>query len=178
VETVIKLHLLNMAKLTVSLFLLCSITFACGQSHVSNKAVSNQNEHLSYDTSRIVILPIDTSNSWIFKDAASTQLTNQDLHIIYELLQECINVHNHKQDTTKEFSEYIDLKKYKLQYIPFTDIKGDKKVYINSFYTSDWGFDYWKQTLVQVEDGGSCFFHLIINLKEKKYEQLFTNGYG
>jgi len=162
----------------VSISLLWSIAFACRQSHVSNKGAPTQNELLSYDTSRIVILLIDTANPWIFKGAASTQLTNQDLQTVHELLHECINVHNRKQDTTKEFPEYIDLKKYKLQYIPFKDSKGDKKVYINSFCVSDWGFHYWKQSLVQVEDGGSCFFHLIINLTTKKYEPLFTNGYG
>jgi hypothetical protein len=167
-----------MTKLIVSLFLLCSIALACGQSHVSKKAASNRREPLLYDTSRIAFLPIDTSNHWIFKDASCVELTNQELQIANRLLQDCINAHNEKQDTTREFSEYVDLKKYKLQYIPFLDAKGNRKIYINAFCVSDWGFDYWRHSLVQVDDGGSCFFHLTINLTEKNYEQLFTNGYG
>ena len=167
-----------MTKLIVSLFLLSSIAFACGQHHVSKKADSDRNEPLSYDTGRIAILSIDTTNTWVFKDATAIHLTNQDLQTTERLLKDCINVHNLGQDTTNEFSEYIDLKKYKLQYIPFLDSNGDKKVYINGFCGLDWEFGYWKQTLVQVMDGGSCFFHLSVNLTKKKYEQLFTNGYA
>ncbi|MGZ4850633.1 MAG: hypothetical protein ACXV2C_04560 [Candidatus Bathyarchaeia archaeon] len=167
-----------MTKLIVSLFLQCTIAVACGKTQIRKETGSKKSEHLLYDTSRIVILPIDRSNPRVFEDAISTQLTNRDLQTINKLLQDCINTQNDKQDTTKEFSEYIDLRKYKIQYIPFLDQKGDKKVYINCFCASDWGFEYWKQALVEVDDGGSCFFHLTINLTQKKYEQLFTNGYG
>jgi hypothetical protein len=61
--------------------------------------------------------------------------------------------------------------------VPFIDSKGDKKVYINGFCVLD-DFTYWKQTLVDVADGGSCFFHVTLNLTTNKYEKLFINAYG
>jgi len=137
----------------------------------------NKNEQLLFDTNKIAILPIDTTNHRLFKNASSTELTKQDLKIIYGLLTACINSHNFNRDTTNTFSKYIHLSKYKLQYVPFIDSKGDKKVYINGFCVLD-DFTYWKQTLVDVADGGSCFFHVTLNLTTNKYEKLFINAYG
>ena len=173
------LHLLTMTKIATSLFFFCFLVFSCGQNQVPHQKETTPHETLIYDTSKIAMLPIDTTNQWVFKGATPLQLRNQDLQTISQLLNDCISTHNTKQDTTKEFSEYIDLKKYKLQYIPFIDRKGDRKVYINSFCVSDWDdFNYWKQTLVFVEDGGSCFFHLTVNLTRNKYEEFQTNGYA
>lgn len=105
-------------------------------------------------------------------------LTNEELCKVERLLIDCINTNNVKQDTTKPFSEFIDLKRYKRQYVAFIDSKGQRKVYVNCFCVDDWGFDYWKKYLVRVADGGSCFFQLTINLSKLKYEQFTTNGYG
>ena len=104
------------------------------------------------------------------------QLTNYDFRRIDSLLQQCLNVHNAMQDTTKDLSEYIDLKKYKLQYIPFLDEKGKKKVYINSFCDSfSDSKNYWKQSLVVMNGGGRCIFQVTINLTENTFDQLLTN---
>jgi hypothetical protein len=157
------------------------VVSACRQSGGSKQTADAAiNERLVFDTSKIVILPIDSSNHWVFKDAIPMQLTNRDLQAVNTILNNCINAHNSKQDTTKEFSEFIDLNKYKLQYTPFKTSNGDRKVYVNSFCISDWGFEfnYWKTSLVEVDDGGSCFFHLTINLTTNKYEEFYTNGYA
>jgi hypothetical protein len=178
-----------MTKLNFFTIFFFAILTSCGQSNSENSKnniVANVNKTTDsipttvfyLDTSIIAILPIDKSNPWLFKDAKSIDLTKEELGKVDQILKACLNTHNAKQDTTKEFSEFIDLKKYKRQYVPFIDTKGDRKVYVNCFCTSDWGFDYWKKTLVQVDDGGSCFFQLIINLTELKYEQFSTNGYG
>lgn len=166
------------------------LTFcACGQNSNSTKtdniSVSKSDSSATFhntqvcgDTSVIAILPIDTSYHWLFKNVTSLSLTDKDLQTVDNILTKCIKIHNNKQDTTKQFSEYIDLKKYKRQYIPFVNSKGEKKVYINCFCISDWGFDYWKKSLVQVDDGGSCFFQVTINLTTLEYEQFGTNGYA
>lgn len=177
----------------IKLFFLQALFFAvlcsCGQSNSidkkygANSKTNYNNDTLTntqfyLDTSIIAILPIDNSNPWLFKDAKPTTLTNEELSKVEQLLIDCINTHNAKQDTTKQFSEFINLKKYKRQYIPFINSKGERNVYVNCFCTSDWGFDYWKKTLVQVDDGGSCFFQVTINLTKLKFEQFSTNGYG
>lgn len=178
-----------MIKLNI-LLLFYLLTFcACEQNSNSWKAdnisVSKDDSnntiyktHVCGDTGVIAILPIDTSYHWLFKNVTSLSLTDKDLQTVDNILMKCIKIHNAKQDTTKQFSEYIDLKNYKRQYIPFVNSKGEKKVYINCFCILDCGFDYWKKSLVHVDDGGSCFFQVTINLTTLEYEQFGTNGYG
>lgn len=154
---------------------------SCRQNKSSNKTPdTTAKQQLSFDTSKIAILPIDTSDHWLFKDADPMRLTNQDLKSLDKLFNDCIQTHNSKQDSTKEFNEFIDLRKYKIQYVPFISSKGEKKVYVNAFCNHYWNFDStgWKKYLISVNDGGSCFFHLTINLTENKYENFYTNGYG
>ena len=178
-----------MTKLNI-IPLFCLLTLCgCGQNSNSKKTddinVSKQsstdtlhNTEGWSDTSVIAILPIDTSYHWLFENTKPLNLTEKDLQTADNILANCIIIHNAKQDTTRQFSEYIDLKKYKRQYIPLVNSKGEKKVYINCFCISDWGFDNWKKSLVQVDDGGSCFFQLIINLTTLEYEKFGTNGYA
>ncbi len=191
-ETAFYLRLFLMLKICfLPLFLfLCFILCSCKQTPVPEEAYtgsktvnpkdSNSKEQLSMDTRKIAILPIDTSNHWTFKDAVPFQVTNQDLQDLQEvdkLLHACIDSFNKTQDTTKTFSEYINLANYKRQYVPYVTSKGEKKVYINCFCTPD-HFDYWKKSLVEVMDGGSCFFQLTLNLSLKQYEKLHLNGYA
>ena len=172
-------HLSHMTKIFVLLILIGAVS--CGQNKPSTKAFDTTvKEKLVFDTSKIALLPIDTSDRWLFKDANPVNLTNKDLKAVDKVLNDCINAHNSKQDTTKKFSEYINLENYKRQYVPFIDSKGEKKVYVNCFCLPDTQgeFDYWRQSLVQVMDGGSCFFQVTINLTNNTYEQLYTNGYA
>lgn len=171
-------------------FLVCLIIYSCGQPQISNQAPdirrslnfndTNFNKQLVVDTSIIAILPIDTTNHGIFKDATPLELTNEDLKVITKLLNDCISSNNSKQDAIKRLSEHINLKSYKRQYVPFISSKGERKVYVNCFCLRDFPneFNYWKKILVEVDDGGSCFFHLTINLTSLQYEQIYINGYG
>lgn len=178
-----------MIKSTAYLFLLCSALFACGQNNSSTdeanknsgkKSVNDTTPELNYfiDTGKIAILSIDVSNPSLFKNCTSTTLTNQELQTTDRFLKDCVMAHNKNKDTAKQFSEYIDLQKYKIQYVPFINPKGVKKVYVNCFCISTGEFNYWKESLVEVDDGGSCFFNFMINLTELSFEQLVTNGFG
>jgi len=145
---------------------------ACGQANVSRKTSAIQQEKLVYDTSKIAIIPLGKMGLYMFENATPTPLTNDDLKIVDRLLNECINKHMSP--------DYIDLCKYKLQYMPLTDSTGDRKVYISGFCNDAYmeELDSWKKDLVIVDDGGSCFFHVTINLSRKEYEHLFVNGYA
>jgi len=167
-----------MAKLSFIMIFFFAVFVSCEQKK-ANMTIDTISTTQSYlDTNTIAILPADKSSTGFLKDVNFIQLTNEELSKLDQLLKVCINTHNAKQDTTKEFSEFIDLKKYKRQYVAYIDKSGEKKVYINCFCISNWSFEDWKETLVQVDDGGSCFFHLTINLTKLKYEQFATNGYG
>ena len=180
VETFYSSHLLNMTKSSLAILIFIG-TVSYGQNKSSNKTFgTTAKEHLLFDTSKMAILPIDTSDHWLFNGANPLQLTNQDLKSVDKIFNDCIQIHNSKQDTTKEFNEFIDLKKYKIQYVPFISSNGQKKVYINAFCNYYWNFEStgWKRHLIEVKDGGSCFFHLTINLTDNNYEEFYTNGYG
>jgi hypothetical protein len=161
---------------------------ACGQSNAVDSRPDTHSRinstdtlpeiQFTLDTSVIAILPFDISNSWLSKDAKPTDLTNEELGKVEQLLFDCITKHNAKQDTTKQFSAFIHLKKYKRQYVPFINAAGERNVYVNCFCIANWGFENWKKTLVLVADGGSCFFQATINLTKLKCEQFSTNGYG
>ena len=130
------------------------------------------------DTNIIAIFPTDKCHRCLPGNVTSFNLTNNDLQTTEDILLRCITNHNNKQDSTKEFSEYIDLKKYKRQYIPFVNAKGERKVYVNCFCNAGWNFNDWKNTVVLVDDGGSCFFRVVINLTTLEFEDFGTNGYG
>ena len=178
-----------MPKLNIFPVLIFAVLCSCGRPNAANSknddiATLNNNTDTTpktpfhLDTSIIAIIPVDKSNPWFFNNGKAMVLTNEDLSKVDQLLISCINANNATQDTTKQFSEFIDLKKYKRQYVPFIDSNGERKVYVNCFCVSHWGGNYWKKTLVEVDDGGRCFFHLTINLTKLMYEQFATNGYG
>ena len=77
-------------------------------------------------------------------------------------------------------------KKYYRQYLCYTNESGEKIVYINSMcelftdYDKDnkpIKFD-WKTKMVDVSDGGECYWNIKINLTNKTYFDLIINGYG
>ena len=186
-ETTLHLCLSLMSKTCLPILLLCLTLCSCEQPLVSGGAHTGSNtvnskapdseEPFIVDTSKIAILPVDTANYWLFKDAVPFSITNGDLQEVDKLLQACIDSFNSTQDTTKRFSEYIGLANYKRQYVPFVNSKGEKKVYVNCFCTPH-PFDYWKKSLVEVMDGGNCFFQLTLNLSLKQCEELQINGYA
>jgi hypothetical protein len=175
-----------MTRTKIAIIISLLTFFACGQNKTFKRSVQLMQDSVTtqqpiFDTTKITILPIDPTYHSVFKDAAPLQLTSQDLHSIDTLLNDCIKAHNNKQDSTNEYSEVIDLKKYRRQYVPFVDSKGNKKVYVNCFCSHNdvpGEFDYWKKTLIVVNDGGSCFFQITLNLTTNKYEQLYLNGYA
>src|SRR5690606_3023640 len=139
------------------------------------------------DTSIIAILPLDTTQYWIFKNNKPTDLTTDDLHKIEVILTKSIDDYNSDQE--KQFTEInnkhpkyklskknfiIDLTRYKRQYVATLNSKGEKEVWVNCFCNSH-NRD-WKTEIIVVKDGGNCYFNLKINLTTEKYYELMVNG--
>jgi hypothetical protein len=172
-----------MTKLITVIFLSCTCIYACvpknnaGKQDSPKGSVNVKGGEIPYvlDTNTIAILPITKDMRWLLKDSASLSfdLSHQELRNIDSLLTACINDYNLEQNNTRKFPEYIDLKNYKRQYIPYKSVKG-KKVYINCFCIHD--IDDWKKRLVQIDDGGSCFFQLTADLEANRYLDFSTNG--
>lgn len=178
----------EMTKSTTIYVLLILSFCSCHQKNSEQKlskaiisgAVKNDSfEKMKYtpDTTKIAILPLDTSY-YQFKNSKATVLSNKDLQLTEDILIKCIENNNNNRDTSKHVLEYIDLRNYKRQYVPFINKRGEKLVWVNCFCTGAFNFPDWKKEIVMVNDGGSCFFNVIINLTAKKYGNLFINGYA
>jgi hypothetical protein len=149
------------------------------------------NAQPNLDTSRYAIFKFDSNNCWVFnKNDKPTELTDQDINKIEKLLVKCISNYNIKQKKYSasikkshpyidETQFFIDLPKYKKQYLAIINSKKEKEIWVNCFRPShDADFNYWRKKIVRVNDGGNYFFNVIINLTRNKYYQFRENGIG
>lgn len=81
----------------------------------------------------------------------------------------------------------INIRNYYRQYVFFSKTNGDSMVYVNGFCeilkqpvdscnTIIWKPIDWKETIVIVEDGGDCYWRILINLTKKNYDFFLING--
>ncbi len=133
----------------------------------------SQTKDLS-DENRQVFKYGDVKNLWELQNTKPAVLTDEDLAAINEIFPKAINDYNEK--ITGKYGKLTDLSKYKRQLVPYLNAKGEKEVWVNCF-CSDFGQD-WRKEIIQVDDGGRCFFNLRINLMTKKGFDLRVNGQG
>ena len=170
-------------QLIILTFFLTFCLNSCGQT----KNQKQQKSSYKIDSSIVAILPFKTSQYWLFKDCKPTELTNDDMLKIETSLLKCINDYNPEQERqfkkiNEEHPEYeldkknfiIDLTNYKRQYIAVLNSKGEKEVWINCFCHT-WNKN-WRKELIDVNDGGNCYFNLKINLTTGQYYELMVNG--
>lgn len=142
---------LAMRILTIILLLIISIS-AIGQT--------------TSDTT-YAILKFDTLDSWVFKNAKPSVLSVNEINELDKIISNFFADHKYA---------LLDIKKYKRQYFPVINDKGEKEVWVNCFCGHP---DYdWKNKIVFVFDGGNCFFNVKVNLQTKKYYDLMINGEG
>ena len=150
----------------------------------NRRSVTNK---IYFDNSKIVVLPFDSTLTWIFKNVKPADLNENELEKIESILMTCIDNFNieQKQEVKKLKLEYPDadfkkkehlikLRKYKRQYIPVINEKGEKEVWVNCFCQSNG--DRWKKEAVMVLDGGNCYFNLKINLSSGACYDIMVNG--
>ncbi len=166
----------------MNILLVFLLTVSCKQ---SDNNISNKPSIV--DTSKYSIIQFSNSGDWFFKDAKPSNLTTAEIQNAEAVLLKCIENYNSEQQKqfdkiSKEHPEYnlklqdfiIDLKKYKRQYVPVLTKKGQKEVWINFFCeTSNKN---WRKEIIHVDDGGNCYFNVIINLTTKTYHELMVNG--
>lgn len=119
----------------------------------------------------------------------SFKLSTNEIELIDTLFTAYLNEYNKKQERV-----YVDFIKvnpkslvpednfvikefpyYKRQYIPYLNSKGEKVVWINCFCASHENVN-WRKEFVIVKDGGTCYFHLKINLTTRQLYDLIVNG--
>ena len=123
------------------------------------------------------------------EDKPDIKLSPEEMHVIDSLLKIAVDEYNRNTKqwmkenkiTVKSESELrryiINLRYYKRQYVAYLNTKGRREVYINCFCINDFE-DEWKERVVEVEDGGRCFFRVWIDLDGKSYFNFGTNGWA
>ena len=176
-------------KAIISIVILALLT-SCGQGQNKNGATDNlisKTDSITMDTSSIAIIKLDSTNSWLIKNSKPSDLTIQELAEIEKIIERCLSDYNIEQK--KQFEQLksenpdydfkvehfvIEFSRYRRQYIPTINSKGEKEVWINCFcrtYDRDW-----RKELIIVEDGGNCYFNLKVNLTTNKCFDLMVNG--
>ena len=112
--------------------------------------------------------------------------TKKDLEIVDKVLEKAIE--NNEFDFIKDpVKENIDKYPYK-QYIPYLDNNGDRIIYLNTFCLPpeeqvfeingeyEWKKFDWKNEYYKVDDGGFCYWSIIINIDKVEYSNFMVNG--
>ncbi len=124
------------------------------------------------DSPKYSVIKYDSSkHKWIFKFSTPADLTAEDFAQIENLVNQAVKENNTKQ---KEARQIKNLSEYKFQYVAVYNRATEKEVWVNAF-CADFKMDLNKE-IVTVDDGGSCFFNLKINLSSSTFYDLSVNG--
>jgi hypothetical protein len=144
------------------------------------------NKTANYDSNKIAIFKYKENSEWPFKSAKPYELRDSDFRIIEDVLKKSMyvwnieqaNVYKLKCDSFPNQHFYlsnfnINLNNYNRQYIAVINSKGEKEVWINCICNTD--KNDWKKEIVLVDDGGNCYWQIIINITKKVSYDLFVN---
>ena len=133
------------------------------------------------------IISFDSKKHWMFhSEGENYELTTTDINQIYELLTEAINDHN-DIETAKFLKKQIDfphlhldvsnytlsLDDYKRQYLA-VKMKEEIVVFVQCFCNKE--HRNWQSEMIQVSDGGKCYFDVYINLTQNTIQTIAVNG--
>ncbi len=175
------------------IFILLIFLTACkGQTNKVDQTIDKQTEtsNIEIPDSTYVILDYKSDWYWLFKDAKPTTLTENELAEIESIIEKAVRENNEQQQENLEkhntenpdnqWTETgfeLSTKGFKRQYVPVINSEGQKEIWIN-FFCDDWGSENWKSELMEVDDGGNCYFNLKVNLETMTYSELYINGYA
>jgi len=148
---------------------------------------SDDTSFVHIDTGVFVVFPYDYTQYWMFKNCKPVELTDKDYETIEQVLRTSIMNYNQERtrymqtlsadDTANKFNQkdfIIDLNRYKRQYVAVVNAKGEKEVWVNCFcgnFTQES-----RTSIVEVNDGGNCYFSVKINLTNKMFYDFYVNG--
>jgi hypothetical protein len=180
------------AKLTLAALCVYMLS-SCGETKTETNAtpVDSLAPKAMVDTVDFAILPFDSTTHLITgfpKDLKAAELNDVDKQLIHSLMEDLVSVYNNDLiknkkagKSTDSLTSAIDLNAYKKQYIAVMNARGEKEVWANCFCKAiekRIEFVDWKKIPVKVIDGGNCFFHVKLNLSQRKTYDLSVNSLG
>ncbi len=130
---------------------------------------------------RIAIINSSENINWITKKAYKSWSPNQsELIRIDSVLEKAIN---EKRFLFLKKQSLMELKERYMQYLCYINDDGDKIVYINSFCKIPTMYKNgkeelldWQNEMIDIADGGSCYWNMKINISTQSYFELMING--
>ena len=130
------------------------------------------------DTSRYAILKFNDRNDLFGKGCQPAILTSTDIKKIEDLILKTVTEYNKKSNSSWQIKH---VGSYYKQLIAVINPNGEKEVWANCLCNvDDFGSNRpnWKRDVVDVMDGGSCYFNLKINLSKGTVYDFSVNGVG
>jgi hypothetical protein len=126
------------------------------------------------DTNFHTIIPFDTVTlGWVFEKAMPADLSVAEVAIADGIVEAAITEWNNSLEPGAHF-RVRPFKEYKRQLVAVINANGEKEVWVNCFCDRDWGR--YRENLLVVDDGGTCYFNVKINLTTKTSYDLMVNG--
>lgn len=145
------------------------------------------------DTSRAAVLAYDEErDQYIFENVKAAALLPEEVARVDTLLAASVEAHNqaqvaelgdmreimHKYDPKVRLHEeryYLNLANYKRQLIVVTNAQGEKIVWVNCF-CREGSQASWRHQIIEVVDGGNCYFNIKLNLTRRIWYDMMING--
>lgn len=178
-------------QITILTIILCLTiqTSSFGQEHKQHE--------LEFDTTRQTIITYDEAG-YLLDDYGYErgQFIQQDFLVIDSLITIAVLSHNQEHSELKLPHRIINLDEdnYRQQLVALTGTskkkgkvkgmtitwgqKGVRYAWVNCFcsYGPSKRDSYWRTVFIQVDDGGKCYFNLMIDLTNKQYFDMEVNG--
>jgi hypothetical protein len=124
---------------------------------------------MKIDRTKIAFINYNIDWNHPFKNAEPSNLNEKELEEVEKLLLKSVD----------ESNMLRPLKKYYRQYVVIKNANGEKEVWVNGMCELvDPSFADWKKELIDIADGGNCYFNMKINLSSKTYYNLMINMQG
>lgn len=156
------------------------------QKQYNNTVVPQQKQAPRLDSSSFTVLPFSQKSDYLFPKSTFAELTVEEVQLVNDLLNKAVAEQNKAEEKdfqkmVKLFPEaaqhrenyFIDLTRYKRQFIAVLNAKGEKEVWANCFCNTSLN---WRKEEVVVYDGGNCYFNVKINLTEATWYDMMVNG--
>jgi hypothetical protein len=130
----------------------------------------------AFDTTRNAIIGFNPKEGWPFDNTYEpTTLTQEELQAVDSFLFVCVTDFNNSLGKDNKYWS-IDLKErdYRKQLVVAINNKGQKEVWVNCFCRIH--DDRWKTQIVEVMDGGKCYFNFKLNLTLRICYDFRVNG--
>lgn len=168
-----------------TIILLAAITlFSCSKNSmektnkkvIENKKDSVINKNIPASDIEYAVVPAPKHLEYLF-GGGYMPITPTDNEVSYALKMVDTVFYDQARGTANRL---LDMKPrdYYMQVVGIQNPKGERMIWVNCFCRKQLSsFPNWKESIVEVEDGGKCFFNVMFNLdkKEEPYK-LQVNG--